>query len=61
VTHMLEQETTDNVVYWNTMDGLLPKAALQRAAATADAAADAPLVPIFKIMRPGPLPTRIAR
>jgi dipeptidyl-peptidase 4 len=61
VTHMLEPETTDNVVYWNTMDGLLPKAALQRAAATADAAADAPLVPIFKIMRPGPLPTRIAR
>jgi dipeptidyl-peptidase 4 len=28
--HMLEPETPDNVVYWNTMDAWLPKAALAR-------------------------------
>lgn len=29
VSHMLEPETEDNVVYWNTMDAWLPKAALE--------------------------------
>ena len=29
VSHMLEPETADNVVYWNTMDAWLPKAALE--------------------------------
>ncbi|MFV2008086.1 MAG: M14 family zinc carboxypeptidase, partial [Longimicrobiales bacterium] len=36
VSHMLEPETADNVVYWNTMDAWLPKAALE-ATGNADA------------------------
>jgi uncharacterized membrane protein YgcG len=28
VTHMLEPESTDNVIYWNTMDAWLPKPAI---------------------------------
>ncbi|HZD04651.1 MAG TPA: hypothetical protein VE173_07030, partial [Longimicrobiales bacterium] len=28
VAHMLEPESTDNVIYWNTMDAWLPKARL---------------------------------
>jgi dipeptidyl-peptidase 4 len=30
VTHLLEPETNDNIVYWNTMDAWLPKADLAR-------------------------------
>lgn len=54
VTHMLEPETSDNVVYWNTMDAWLPRPAV---AESADQ--DAPVIPIYKIMRPTPLPSRI--
>jgi hypothetical protein len=68
VAHMLEPETDDNVIYWNTMDAWLPR---PRTAPPAPAAADdedaprpgaqqgAPLVPIFKLMRPMPLPVKI--
>jgi dipeptidyl-peptidase 4 len=80
VTHMLEPETPDNVVYWNTFDAWLPKPALQpqlagtngaapgapargaggatggRGAGTAD---EPPLIPIFKLEQPRPLPTRL--
>jgi len=69
VAHMLEPETPDNVIYWNTMDAWLPKAALQpRASAQADddddeggpgAQSEPPLIPIFKVMRPTPLPARL--
>jgi dipeptidyl-peptidase 4 len=67
VTHMLEPETTDNVVYWNTMGAWLPKAALQRGTAsdsngegeTALRQQQPPLIPIFKVMQPTSLPTRI--
>jgi dipeptidyl-peptidase 4 len=62
VTHMLEPETTDNIVYWNTMDAWLPKAALQRqlaAAPTSSGDDDPPLIPIYKVPRPLPLPTRL--
>jgi hypothetical protein len=68
VAHMLEPETSDNVIYWNTMDAWLPKAALQRAEAAAEADDDEPgaqrqagppLIPIFKIMRPTPIPARL--
>jgi len=38
VAHMLEPETDDNVIYWNTMDALVPRSG--------------GLVPIYKIMRP---------
>ena len=66
VAHMLEVETEDNVVYWNTMDAWIPR--------SAEAAEDGggrgrgggpgrppepPLVPIFKLMAPTELPTRL--
>jgi dipeptidyl-peptidase-4 len=70
VAHMLEPETDDNVIYWNRMDAWLPKARLVAATAAADADGDAPpgqpprpqgppLVPIYKLMTPTPLPSRI--
>ena len=49
VAHMLEVETDDNVVYWNTMDAWLPRPG-------AEGDGD-PLVPIFKVLRPVALPT----
>jgi dipeptidyl-peptidase 4 len=59
VTHMLEPETDDNVIHWNTMDAWLP-----RPPASTDAGSgvegrqqeDSPLIPIFKLMTPQPLP-----
>lgn len=65
VAHMLEPETEDNVIYWNTMDAWLPKAALAgdrtaRASGASTVAADEPpLIPIFKLMDRVPLPARI--
>jgi dipeptidyl-peptidase 4 len=67
VTHMLEPETDDNVIYWNTMDAWLPRAQPARAAQPAADPDDEPqrpqpgpaLVPIFKLMTPTALPSRI--
>jgi hypothetical protein len=66
VSHMLEVETEDNVVYWNTMDAWLPKPnamSTAESASTAFTAAapqqDVPLVPIYKLMTPTGLPTRV--
>jgi len=84
VTHVLEAESGDNVVTWNTMDAWLPKPELARIAAEgedvgtgAEQAQQArpgqqpgqqqareeppppPYLPIFKIMQPTALPTRI--
>ncbi len=53
VTHLLEPETRDNLIYWNTMDAWIPLAQLERGGD------DPPLVPIFKLMQPQPLPARI--
>lgn len=44
VAHMLEVETEDNVVYWNTMDAWVPRPGMGND--------EAPLSPIFKIMAP---------
>jgi predicted deacylase len=56
VAHMLEVETDDNVVYWNTMDAWLPRpeaeAQPDRGAFTRDREEGPPLVPIFKLMAP---------
>ena len=61
VTHMLEPETNDNVIYWNTMDAWIPKARLaedgQRSGGGGPGQQDdedegPPLVPIFKLMTP---------
>ncbi|MGD8727401.1 MAG: M14 family zinc carboxypeptidase [Gemmatimonadales bacterium] len=75
--HMLEPESDDNVVYWNRMDAWLPRPRpegepelppgwdrndprvqryLERMAAQGP-----PVVPIFKLMTPRPLPTRLVR
>lgn len=62
VMHLLEPETSDNVVYWNTMDAWLPKARLQQSrAAPADEEFDLEtlVIPIYKLMSRVPLPSRI--
>lgn len=56
VSHMLEVETNDNVVYWNTMD-----AWLGRPGTAGRGSEDPVLVPIFKVMRPTPMSTRMIR
>jgi dipeptidyl-peptidase-4 len=45
VTHMLEPETDDNVVYWNTMDAWIPR--------------EEGVVPIYKLMTPTALSSRV--
>ena len=84
VVHLLEPESTDNVIYWNRMDAWVPRPG-GRAAGPADddappqagagrgrgaGAAGAgrggqpptpPLVPIFKVMQPTPMPLRIIK
>ncbi|MCK5650203.1 MAG: hypothetical protein KAJ42_02450 [Gemmatimonadetes bacterium] len=81
VTHMLEPETADNVVYWNTMDAWIPRPV--EAVEGEEAAGPVrpggpppggppgrgfgqrsrdrgpPVVPIFKLMTPKALPTRL--
>ncbi len=69
VSHMLEPETADNVVYWNTMDAWLPIAALSsgggegagrgRRGGRGGDRAGPPVVPIYKVMAPVPLPSVI--
>lgn len=67
--HMLEPETNDNVIYWNTMDAWLP---LGQVLPAPDRVPDReegfpgfsrpsgpPLVPIFKVMRPTAFSARI--
>ncbi|MFC1477366.1 M14 family zinc carboxypeptidase [candidate division KSB1 bacterium] len=91
VTHLLEPETNDNVITWNTMDAILPRApsppreetrqqaqraGAQRAGARQQAAGRAgqpaggqrggrqqqqPVIPIFKLMRPTAIPTKILK
>lgn len=67
VSHMLEPETEDNVVYWNTMDAWLPRPTSTQVQAAPSPGLDnqpgsqegPPLVPIYKLMSPQPLATRI--
>ncbi len=55
-SHLLEPETRDNLVYWNTMDAWLPLAQLN------DDSAEGPaLVPIYKLMAPTSLPARLVK
>jgi hypothetical protein len=68
VAHMLEPETDDNVIYWNTMDAWLPRP-VDPAAAEEETPAGPPgrrrepqgppLVPIYKLMTPTALTTRL--
>jgi len=57
--HMLEPESSDNVVYWNTMDAWIPRPVRgggvggpSAGGGGGDQAASEPLVPIYKVMRP---------
>jgi len=76
VTHMLEPETEDNVVYWNTMDAWIPRPRAEGEAAGPPRGTDPedvppevaarmaqqqgpPVLPIYKLMAPTPLPARI--
>ncbi|MCJ7626836.1 MAG: hypothetical protein MUO50_00465, partial [Longimicrobiales bacterium] len=85
VAHMLEPETPDNVVYWNTMDAWIPRPAVEgegeRPSVDPDdppertppaggppaggfggqarAEQGPPVVPIYKLMTPTALPTRM--
>lgn len=56
VAHMLEAETDDNVIYWNTMDAWLPRPG-QEDYPDRFSHEGRPLVPIFKVMRPVALKT----
>jgi len=55
VAHMLEVETEDNVIYWNTMDAWLPRPGTNWSAGPANQDPGPPLVPIYKILRSTPL------
>jgi len=63
--HMLEPESTDNVVYWNTMDAWIPRPGTGGSGGAAPtggrgaAAASPPVVPIYKVMRPVELPSSV--
>jgi dipeptidyl-peptidase 4 len=66
VAHMLEPETDDNVVYWNTMDAWLPRPVMAAAGVDEEEPgpprrgdAGPPLVPIYKLMVPTPLPSKL--
>ncbi len=74
--HMLEPESDDNVVYWNTMDAWIPRPAEEEEGTGLPTGVDPddprveafmrrqaeqgpPVVPIYKLMTPTPLPTRL--
>ncbi len=70
VTHMLEPETEDNVVYWNTMDAWIPRPENSggsgrgfgrggRGAGGGQQEQGPPLVPIYKLMTPTALPSQV--
>ncbi len=76
--HMLEPETDDNVVYWNTMDAWIPRPAAEEEEPTLPPGVDPTdprvaqfrrqqgqrgpaVVPIYKLMTPMALPTRLVQ
>ncbi len=82
ITHVLEPETPDNVITWNTMDAILPRiggggrrgftgarpdtTAMQRAGAGQRQGQEQQqrppqVIPIFKLMAPTNLPTKILK
>ncbi|MCP4708874.1 MAG: DUF2817 domain-containing protein [Planctomycetes bacterium] len=62
VCHLLEPETKDNVIHWNCMDAILPRVPSSNPdAAQSQRAGREPIVPIFKLMIPTKLPTKIIK
>ncbi|MCP4711987.1 MAG: hypothetical protein GY869_25480, partial [Planctomycetes bacterium] len=62
VCQMLEPETDDNVITWNTMDALLPRVPQQGAATGGQRRGQqsrAAVIPIFKLMEPTAMATKI--
>ncbi|MFC1500343.1 M14 family zinc carboxypeptidase [Candidatus Zixiibacteriota bacterium] len=62
--HLLEPETNDNVVRWNTMDAWLPLSEPSGSGGRGGRAGAEPrprVIPIYKVMQPVPIPTRILR
>ena len=57
--HMLEPESGDNVVYWNTMDAWIPRPGASASGGLGGALAPEPVVPIYKVMRPTELPSTV--
>ncbi len=77
ISHLLEPETNDNVIHWNTMDALLSKLepedevvqnvqANQRGYTTSSAVSEIqedtpPIIPIYKVMKPTAIPTSVLK
>lgn len=66
--HMLEPETNDNVFYWNTMDAWIPLNRIfpvppstpdRETGFPGAEAAGPPLAPVYKVMTPRAIPSRI--
>ncbi len=55
--HLLEAETRDGVTYWSHLDPWLPKVELERY--LEGESEEAPIFPVYRIMSPTPLPTRL--
>ncbi len=55
--HLLEAETRDGVTYWSYLDPWLPKVELERF--LQGESSERPVFPIYKVMTPTPLPTRL--
>lgn len=64
ITHMLEPETNDNVIRWNTMDALLPSMRQPGGRGGSGRGQESQqevvrIIPIFKLMKPTNLPTKV--
>ena len=62
ISHLLEPETNDNVIHWNAMDAILPRIRRPGARSRRPSSSQqrqVPEIPIYKLMTPTPLATKI--